>query len=120
LTDSSAGEQDLFSFDGGANMLHSSEKSTARGITSANYCSTAKSLSSDLGTAWGDKVKDAVKRVEFEIGDHVADIEVHYASRRSLKEYGIDFSEGTQLYVQKGLPKAFNDGYCTPPSGWQG
>lgn len=73
----------------------------------------------DLGTGWGDRIHDPVKRVEFDMGDVIGDLEILYASRQALESMGIDFNSSKRIVVGSSTPKAFNDdGYCEPPRNW--
>lgn len=73
----------------------------------------------DVGTTWGTKQQDKVREVNFVKADTYVDIEIYYASRESLAQYGIDFSNTKQIF---GWPKAFEDKkqYCKVPEGYQG
>jgi len=73
----------------------------------------------DLGTGWGNRVTDVVRRVDFEEGNVIGDMEILYASRQSLERMGIDFNTTKRIVVARSAPKAFNDaGYCKPPKNW--
>jgi len=88
---------------------------------SVNYCASSSEskaeAKSDLGTGFGKEVHDAVTSVSFEReSDHPSEvIELNYASRRSLKEIGIDFGSRPK-YVEQ-TSKAFPGNYCKPPKG---
>ena len=71
----------------------------------------------DLGTAWGTKTEDKVREVSFNKSKTFVDIEIYYASRKSLEGWGIDFSKTKQIF---GWPKAFanKEKYCKVPEGY--
>jgi hypothetical protein len=72
----------------------------------------------DTSTTWGTKLEDKVKEVGFKRSDNITDIIVYYASRESLEEFGIDFSNTKQIF---GWPSAFEDKkkYCKVPPGYK-
>lgn len=73
-----------------------------------------KAQSFDMGSSWGDLVKETVTHTTFETGSLVAEIAVYYASLEGLKSMGIDVTRAKQVV----LPEAFKRGYCAPPKGW--
>lgn len=89
----------------------------------SEYVMSAQDLqgspSFDLGTTWGTKTTDKVRRVSFERSDSFIDLELYYATRQSLEEWGIDFSNTKHIFT---WPKAFEDRkqFCTPPSWYKG
>lgn len=87
---------------------------------SVNYCATVddgsrKLACFDMGTTWGDKVESKVTYNEFNRGDQIADVGVHYASRNALLSMGIDLYP--KPAIEK-LPSAFDRQFAKPPAGW--
>jgi len=72
----------------------------------------------DMGTTWGEKQDDRVRKEVFHRGKVVAEIVVYYASSEALKNMGIDLTDTPRITE---APKAFGDSqYCRPPTGWNG
>lgn len=83
------------------------------------YVGPAAAPSFDTSTAWGSKLEDKVKEVSFKRSTTVTDLEIYYASRVSLEQFGIDFSNTKQIFA---WPSAFEDKkqYCKVPANWEG
>jgi hypothetical protein len=64
------------------------------------------------------EVIDKIKEVEFKKSTVHVDIEIYYASRDSLEQFGIDFSRIKQIFA---WPSAFEDKkqYCKVPEGYK-
>ena len=78
--------------------------------------SELKAAAFDMGSGWGDSVKDSVREVTFEEGQCIAEISVYYASRESLKVMGIDVERVATVT----FPEPFKRQFCARPSGWKG
>lgn len=80
-------------------------------------CSATAAPDFDLGTQWGTKLQDKVKEVAFVRAETSTDIEIYYASRESLTEFGIDFNRTKQIFA---WPTAFEDKkqFCKVPEGY--
>ncbi len=98
------------------NMCIGGDASYSASIQSCNESSKLRmaSLNSfDMGTKFSDKkVEDKVIEVEFEREELAQEIELFYASRKSLEKMGISFNYEPKIE----RPKAFKDSkYCQPP-----
>lgn len=86
-----------------------------------NYCCSSslgvkESPSFDVGTTWGQKVKDSIVYVDFEADNHSHnDYIIYYDTRENLEKIGINFKVEKQMK----FPKAF-DTFATPPKEWRG
>lgn len=80
--------------------------------------SRAVAPSFDMGTTWGTKTVDKVREVSFKKVATSTDIEIYYASKSSLEQFGVDFSRTKQVF---NWPSAFEDKkqYCTVPPGYK-
>lgn len=79
-----------------------------------NNCSVKPEF--DVATQWGSKVEDAVKEIPFVCKETSVDIEIYYATRQKLEEYGVEFSRSKKVAK---WPSAFGDkGYCKTPPGY--
>lgn len=92
----------------------------AAAVPQASYtCAVpAPTPSFDVGTAWGTKLEDRVREVSFKKVSTSVDLEIYYASRNSLEDYGIDFSNTKQIFA---WPSAFEDKkkYCKVPANYR-
>ncbi len=72
----------------------------------------------DASTTWGAKLVDKVKEVSFKRSTNITDLEIYYASRASLIDFGIDFENTKQIFA---WPAAFEDKkrYCKLPPGYK-
>lgn len=91
-------------------------------ISSASFTSSvgpAAAPTFDTSTAWGSKLEDKIREVSFKRSNTITDLEIYYASRVSLEQFGIDFSHTKQIFA---WPSAFEDKkqYCKVPAGWEG
>jgi hypothetical protein len=71
-----------------------------------------------LGTSWGQKTEDKVKKVEFERAESYVDLEIFYLVRAEMEKIGIDFENAKKVFLS-GFPEAFSD-YCKKPTNWEG
>lgn len=73
----------------------------------------------DIGTTWGQKTQDKVRKVAFDRSDTFTELVLFYASRPSLERWGIDFSNTKQYFA---WPSAFEDRkqFCKPPAWYKG
>lgn len=85
-------------------------------LRSASFVAQVKPQSFDMGSGWGNSVKDSVKEVEFEAGKLVAEVVVYYMSRDALKAHGVDVDRVKAV----AFPEPFKKTYCSRPSGWKG
>lgn len=100
-------------------QLAAIDRSSIPESCSVNYCApVAATPDFDVGTEWGEKKQDKVKRVDFEMSEEVFEMSLYYASREALEKAGVDFS--TTKPIASGLPQAFGNKYCTPPKGYKG
>ena len=67
----------------------------------------------NLGTGWGNEVKDEVTLRDFKRGTELATMSVYYTDAKGLKAVGIDVSK-TVAVEKPTLPSGFH-GFCTPP-----
>lgn len=88
-------------------------------LNPGEYVMSTQSLAPafDLGTQWGGKVEDKIREVSFKRAMHAVDVVIYYASRQSLEQWGIDFSNTKQVFS---WPAAFEDKkrYCKVPPGY--
>ncbi len=70
----------------------------------------------DMGSAWGQAVKDVVTEVKFEVGGLLAEVAFYYASLESLKLMGVNVERVKAVT----FPEPFKREYCAKPSGWKG
>lgn len=73
----------------------------------------------DIGTSLGSRLTDKVKEVAFNRAETFVELEIYYASRESLINYGIDFSNTKQIVA---WPQAFEEKkkYCKMPDWYKG
>ena len=79
-------------------------------------CSMMDSSSSEvsdynLGTKFGDAKSDSVRKVTFDVGDLVSQLEIYYTDRQGLENAGINLDKKVSVAVH---PQAFS-GFCQPP-----
>jgi len=67
----------------------------------------------NLGTGWGQEVKDEVTLTSFERGNELATLAIYYTDATGLEKVGIDVSK--RPAVTQPLPQAFG-GFCKPPN----
>ena len=93
-------------------QMKSEEAALSKQMKDFDGAAAASQVKQDLGTGWGDTLRDRVQRVEFEkekVPDAV--FEIYYNTREQLQALGVDFD--TQIkYI---TPSAFPGGYCEPP-----
>jgi len=67
-------------------------------------------------TTWGKKIDDRVTTTTFEKGSAypMAEFSIYYDIRENLEKIGIVFEHEKQI----AYPKAFPNGFATPPVGW--
>lgn len=68
-------------------------------------------------TTWGTKLTDSVVSTTFEKNSSypMAEFNIYYDVKESLEKIGIDFAPKKQV----SYPKAFPQGFATPPVGWK-
>jgi hypothetical protein len=84
------------------------------GVTSTEV-DASMSVEQTLGTGFGEATKFETTSVQFERGDMVAKIVVHYDDRQGLKRRGIDVNR--RVTAPNPFPADEPTG-CTPPAGW--
>lgn len=89
--------------------------STTSSIDPEVYVSNTPNF--DVGTEWGEKKQDKIKRVDFDMSEEVFEMALYYASREALEAIGIDFSATKP--IASGLPQAFGTKYCPAPKGYK-
>jgi hypothetical protein len=101
-----------------AREVDNSVNYTANTSVANDFDTPIKYDSFDMGTTWGEKQDDRVRKEVFHRGKVVAEIVVYYASSDALKNMGIDLTDTPRITK---APKAFGDSqYCRPPTGWNG
>lgn len=92
---------------GGGTQMRSASQVQAMGLSNeADF---------NLGTQWGDAIKDAVTTTEFEVGKLLEEVVYYYTDKAGLEKAGI------QLVPEKkvAMPRPFKDKFCEPPVGWK-
>lgn len=70
-----------------------------------------------LGVGWGSQQDFRVREEEFNKGDKLCVMEIHYDTRKNLEARGIVFSQ--MKTIRRDLPSAFSFKIgCKPPKGW--
>lgn len=80
-----------------------------------NNVSVGDTPNFDVGTRWGNNVKDVVTKVSFEPSDQTLFLSIFYASKESLAEAGVKFDKEKAVASTGRLPQAFGDQYCPRP-----
>lgn len=67
-------------------------------------------------TTWGKRIDDRVTTTTFEKNScyPMAEFSIYYDTRQNLEEIGIVFENEKQI----AYPRAFPNGFATPPAGW--
>lgn len=68
----------------------------------------------DMGTGFGQHIKDKVSETNFERGSELATLTIYYASAEKLKAAGVQLEKIAA--VSKPLPQAFAAGFCKAPA----
>jgi len=68
-------------------------------------------LDYNLGTKFGDTKSDSVRKVTFDVGDLISQLEIYYTDRQGLENAGINLEKKVAVSIH---PQAFN-GFCQPP-----
>ncbi len=91
-------------------------------LQSVTQCSTTlvEQNPFELGSAFGKKVEQKIKEVEFQVGNLIAEIALYYTSKSGLEALGVEMKK---LPAISKMPQAFpasKTKYCELPSGWDG
>lgn len=90
---------------------------TTNHIRSLSMDTSPKYNKFDLGTSWGNMIRDEIIKTEFELGDLVTEMEIYYATRKNLQKMGVRFDNSKKIYHDD-IPKAFDSEYCKTPKNW--
>lgn len=103
--------------------LRSVSCSAGQVSNNVNYCSVQNAASEaksapdfSASTSWGTKLADGVTTTSFEKSGSIplAEFNIYYDIRENLEKVGIDLQPRKQV----SYPKAFPQGFATPPAGW--
>lgn len=75
---------------------------------------SGKAADFNLGTGWGESIKSECREVEFERGEVLTVMEVHYTDAAGLLAAGIDVNKTDKAVSAPVLPRAFGE-FCKPP-----
>ncbi len=80
--------------------------------SNASLASNESAPDFNLGTAWGEVLKDAVRLVKFETGELLEEMSLFYSDKAGLESAGIVLDKKVQ--AAHAFPIPFN-GFCKPP-----
>lgn len=80
-----------------------------------NY-SQQNSQTFNLGTEWGNSIKDSITYTSFDKGECIHDVVIYYMERDGLIELGVPLKKICQVNFPEGFPGDFAE----PPPGWRG